>query len=186
MDAMRSLIAHRLRRFVDQDRHRSPQTVRAPQHTVQEGLSTPLGRVITLLIANLGLIAITTVLVVIMRNSLIDYQLTHLTLEPGTDVQGARRLLENTVWLRVAVTLLACGVYALLIGRLRRGSRWAYLRVLYLSIVGLAAIVYLTIDGDYPVWMQAQEILQALVLAALLWSITRPELRVRFAKPRNQ
>jgi hypothetical protein len=33
----------------------------------------------------------------------------------------------------------------------------------------------------YPAWMRAEQLLQALVLAALLWFVLRPEVRAHFA-----
>ncbi len=45
------------------------------------------------------------------------------------------------------------------------------------GIVGLL-LVQLT---PYPAWMRAEQLLQALVLAGLLWFVLRPQVRAHFA-----
>jgi len=138
--------------------------------------------VIALLIANLGLSTVLTVLMLLFRDSVVDHQLAHLSLPAGTDIDTTRALLRNAMWLRVAVTMLASVVYVILIGRLRAGSRWAYVRAVWISVVGLVAVVYLGIDGDYPMWIHVEQVLQAVVLVALVWFLSRPALRAGFKK----
>lgn len=117
-----------------------------------------------------------------LRDKLIDYQLAHLTIPPTTNPTVVRELLEKAEWVRVGVTLFAGLIYVWLIRRLRQGRRMAYLRVLWISIVGLAALGYLAVEGQFPVWMRMEQVVQALVLAALLYAITRPQVRIQFIR----
>ncbi|WP_214413117.1 hypothetical protein [Sphaerisporangium fuscum] len=86
--------------------------------------------------------------------------------------------LDPVVWIRAAgVTVLAllCLRWA---GRLRAGRRSAYLRMLWVSIagpIGIAALV--SLPGPYPVWVRVEQGVQGLVLLAVAWAVTRPEIR---------
>jgi hypothetical protein len=71
-------------------------------------------------------------------------------------------------------------VYTFLVRALLRGRRWAYRRVLWLSGAGIVALVALQLT-PYPWWMRTEQLVQAAVLAALLFFVTRPEVRAHFA-----
>ncbi len=147
-----------------------------------EPMSPALRRVVILLLVNLGLSVVLTVLVLLFRDSILAYQLDRLALPPGADRSAASAGLSTGLWSRMVGVLVVAVVYAVLVRRLRQGRRRAYLRVLWISIVGLGAIVYLIVSGQYPVWMRIEQILQGLVLLALLWAVTRPAVRDRFAR----
>lgn len=137
-----------------------------------------LRRVITLLLVNLGLTALLAILSVIFRTSLIDYQIQRMGL-PDTD--SARSGLNVGIWSRVGVVAIVGLVYAFLIPRLRLGRRRAYIRVLVLSVVSLAGIAYSLATAQYPVWIDVEQVVQAVVLVAILWAVTRPAVRRHFA-----
>lgn len=65
---------------------------------------------------------------------------------------------------------------------LRAGKRRAYIRMILICVAGLAGILYLIAAGHYPAWMRVEQVLQGVVLAALLIAITRKPVRDRFAK----
>jgi hypothetical protein len=147
-------------------------------------VDSALRLVITLLLTNLGLSIVLTVLTFVFRDSIVDYQLAHTHLPPNADISRVRSVLQQAVWTRVAGVIVVSLVYLWLVHRLRRGHRRAYLRVIWLSAAGIVGVGYLILLGQYPVWMRVEQALQALVLATLLWAVTRKEVRYRFAKPR--
>ncbi|KAA2252677.1 hypothetical protein F0L68_34740 [Solihabitans fulvus] len=157
--------------------------VELPVDPGKQPLTPALRRVVMLLCVNLGLSLVLTVLMFIFRDSVIDYQLAHMSLAPNADLDTVRGILRQAVWSRVISIVVVSLVYVFLVDRLRKGKRGAYRRVILISVIGLAGIGYLIIAGQYPVWMRVEQGLQAVVLAALLWSVTRPEVRARFAKP---
>ena len=142
-----------------------------------------LRRVIVLLLVNLGFSLVLTVLMFVFRNDLVNYQLGHLSLPPGTDLATVRVQLRSQIWSRSVGVLVVTVVYALLIRRLLAGKRRAYLRVIWISVAGLLGIVFLIVSAQYPVWMRVEQVAQAVVLASLLWAVTRPAVRARFRKP---
>jgi hypothetical protein len=136
-----------------------------------------LRRVTTLLLVNLGLSALLALLFLIFHSSLLDYQLAHSA--PGTP----REALSIGLWSRVGAVVVIGLVYVVLLRRLRAGHRRAYLRVLFLSVISLAGIVYLMSSGQYPWWVDVEQVVQAVVVLALLWAVTRPAVRAHFAAP---
>jgi len=139
--------------------------------------SPALRRVITLLLVNLGLSALLAVLFLIFHNVLLDYQLAHSP--AGTP----REALAVGLWSRAAGVVVIGLVYVVLVRRIRAGHRRAFFRVLIISVVSLAAIAYLLSTGQYPWWVDAEQVVQALVLLTLLWAVTRPAVRAHFAAP---
>lgn len=137
-----------------------------------------LRRVIALLLVNLGLTAVLAILCGIFRTSLIDYQIQRMGVP---DTESARDGLTAGVWSRVAVVAIVGVVYAFLIPRLRLGRRRAYIRVLVLSVISTAVIANNLVSGQYPAWVDVEQVAQALVLIALLWTVTRPAVRRHFA-----
>ncbi|MEO9237729.1 MAG: hypothetical protein ABI418_06520 [Jatrophihabitantaceae bacterium] len=137
--------------------------------------------VVVLLLINLGLSALLTVLVILARHSVISYQLDHRHV---TDPDQRRVLRESytvSLWGRVIGNVVASIVYAFLVQALLRGRRWAYRRVLWLGGLGIFGLLAVQAT-PYPLWMRAEQLSQALVLAALLYFTLRPEVRSHFAK----
>lgn len=143
-----------------------------------------LRRVIALLLVNLALSIGLTVLILLLRDSVVAYQLAHLRVPPGANLDDARIALRSQVWSRTVGVLVVSVVYASLIRRLAEGRRGAWRRVVLISVAGLLGIVYLIGWGNYPEWMRAEQVAQGLVLAALLYSVTRPAVRAHFARQR--
>jgi hypothetical protein len=151
----------------------------------RQPMDSALRLVITLMFVNLGLSVLTTIVVLILHNSVIDYQIAHTTIQPGVDVNQLRSIYQTSLWGRLAGNVVVSVLYVWRSFALRRGSRYAYLRTYYIAIIGLVGIAYLIfVSTQYPVWMRIEQVLQALVLLALLYAVSRPAVRARFAKQR--
>ena len=61
-----------------------------------------------------------------------------------------------------------------------RGRRWAYRRVILIGGVGILGLLIIQ-TTPYPAWMRVEQLLQAVILAGLLWFVLRPEVRAHFA-----
>ncbi|MDQ1720836.1 MAG: hypothetical protein QOI26_570 [Pseudonocardiales bacterium] len=144
--------------------------------------------VIYLLLVNLILSIGLTVVVLLLRHSVINYQVNHAHLKSNSTVSPAqqRRILRDSatiaVYSRVAGNVIVAVVYYFLVRALLRGKRRAYRRVLLLSIAGIASLGLLW-TNPYPTWMRIEQVGQGFVLAAILYQVTRPEVRAFFAKP---
>jgi hypothetical protein len=96
-----------------------------------------------------------------------------------------RTSLAGAMWGRVAGIVVVSVLYVWRSFALRRGSRGAYRRLILICVVGLAGIVFLIASAQYPVWMRVEQVLQGIVLLALLFAVTRRPVRDRYAKPRT-
>ncbi len=153
-----------------------------PPETATVGTPPPpaaLRPVIVLLLINLTLSIAVTIAVFANKNSLIAYQLDHRHI---TD-PDQRRILRDSysagIWGRAVGNIVISVVYAFMVRALIRGRRWAYRRVVILSIVGIAGLAILWAT-PYPAWMRVEQVLQTLVLAALLYFVTRPAVKSHF------
>jgi hypothetical protein len=133
-----------------------------------------------LLIVNLALSIVLTLVVAVVRHSLVNFQLDarHVT-DPALRDQ-LRAGYSASIVSRGVGNIVASVVYAFLVRALLRGRRWAYRRVIWLSGVGALALLGLLLT-PYPWWMHAEQLVQAVVLLALLFFVTRPEVRTHFA-----
>jgi hypothetical protein len=155
--------------------------------TDRQPMDGPLRLVIVLMFVNLGLSVVLTVLMLILHNSLLDYELAHSNLPAGASpaqVAVVRNALESAMWGRAAGVVLVSALYVWRSFALRRGSRGAYRRMILICVAGLAGIVFLLSSAQYPVWMRVEQVLQGIVLLALLFAVTRRPVRDRYAKPR--
>jgi hypothetical protein len=137
--------------------------------------------VVAPLLANLALSAALTIAVLIARHSVIDYQLAHHHYDTADARSTARTSLTIGLWSRVGGNILLSVIYYFLVRALLRGRRWAYRRVILLSIIGIVGLL-VTLVTPYPLWMHIEQVLQAAVLAGLLFFVTRPAVRGHFAK----
>ena len=149
-------------------------------------LPPALRRVITLIFVNLGLSIALTVLVLVFNDSLINYQVAHTALPPGASEVTLRASLRAASWSRLLTVGIVALVYLFLAKRLREGRRRAYLRTIAIGVLGLAGLAVVAATTPYPWWVHVEQVLQGVVLAALLWSVTRPEVRAHFAKSSPQ
>ncbi|HKS45986.1 MAG TPA: hypothetical protein VJT49_12915 [Amycolatopsis sp.] len=161
--------------------------VQLPPDSAARPVDSPLRLVIILMFVNLGLSVLTTIITLILREDVLNFQLAHSHLPPDAppaEVAMVRRTLESALWSKLGATVLVSALYIWRAYALRRGSRGAYVRLYYICIAGLIGVVYLILAGQYPVWMRVEQGLQAVVLVALIFAVSRKEVRNRFAKPR--
>jgi hypothetical protein len=163
----------------------------APIDESTDGRRTPpaaLHPVIYLLLVNLILSIGLTIVVLLLRHSVINYQVDHAHLKSNSamSLTEQRRILRESatvaVYSRVAGNIVVAIVYYFLVRSLLRGKRSAYRRVLLLSIAGIASLCLLWTQ-PYPSWIRIEQVGQGFVLAAILYQVTRPEVRAFFAKP---
>jgi hypothetical protein len=146
----------------------------------------PLRLVIVLMFVNVGLSLVLTVIMLILHTSLVDFELAHSHLPANASpaqVAAVRQALESATWARLVGVILVSGLYVWRASALRRGSRGAYRRLIVICVVGVLGIVYLIAGGQYPVWMRVEQVIQGLVLLAMLAAVLRPQVRERYAKP---
>ena len=158
----------------------SPQAAEA---SAGVGDKTPreLRSVVALLVANLGLSVLLTVVTVLARNSIVDYQLDHRHIVNPAVRQTLRHSYTYAIIARVVGNVVVSIVYAFLVRALLRGRRWAYRRVVWISGAGIAGLLLIQ-ASPYPAWMRVEQLAQAAVLAGLLYFVTRPGVRAHFAK----
>jgi hypothetical protein len=137
--------------------------------------------VVTLLLTNLALSIVLTIAVLIARHSVVAYQLDHRHITDPAQRTVLRRSYSASIWGRVVGNVVISVVYVFLVRALLRGRRWAYRRVILVGALGIVGLLAVQAT-PYPPWMRAEQLLPALVLAALLWFVLRPEVRQHFAK----
>jgi hypothetical protein len=135
--------------------------------------------VVALLLVNLVLSILLTILVFAMKDSIITYQLDHRHIVDPTERADLRSAYSASIWGRAAGNVIVSVVYVFLVRALLRGRRWAYRRVILLGILGIVALGALWLT-PYPAWMRVEQIVQSLVLAALVYFVTRPDVREHF------
>ena len=129
---------------------------------------------------NLGLSVLLTITVLIARHSVVAYQLDHRHITDPAQRDILRRSYSAGIWGRVVGNVVLSVVYVFLVRALLRGRRWAYRRVILLGGIGIFGLLLVQLT-PYPPWMRAEQVLQALVLGALLWFVLRPAVRAHFA-----
>jgi hypothetical protein len=135
--------------------------------------------VVALLLVNLGLSILLTVLVFANKNSIIDFQLDHRHITDPTERAQLHSVYANSIWGRVLGNVVASIVYVFLVRALLQGRRWAFRRVILLGIAGVIALGLLWIT-PYPSWIRVEQVVQSLVLLALVYFVTRPDVRDHF------
>jgi hypothetical protein len=161
--------------------------VQLPPEPGTQPVDSPLRLVLILMFVNLGLSVLTTIITLILHDSVLNYELAHSHLPPdasAVEVDTVRRALQTALWTKLGATVLVSALYIWRAYALRRGSRGAYIRLYYICVAGLVGVFYLIVAGQYPVWMRVEQGLQAVVLVALILAVSRKEVRTRFAKPR--
>jgi hypothetical protein len=141
--------------------------------------------VLVLMFVNLGLSVLTTVITLILHDSVLSYELAHSPAAAhATPAQSAleRHALQSALWVKLGATVLVSAFYIWRAYALRRGSRGAYLRLYYICVAGLIGVAYLLFTSQYPVWMRVEQGLQAVVLAGLLIAVSRGPVRRRFSR----
>jgi uncharacterized membrane protein len=167
-----------------------PEFPAAPPITMPPGpprqpMDNALRLVITLMFVNLGLSVVLTLLMLIFHNSIINYEFARTQVPAGSDPAVVRNALQDALWGRVAGVVIVSALYVWRSFSLRAGKRGAYLRLIWICVIGLAGILYLLAGAKYPVWMRVEQVLQGIVLISLLITVTRKPVRDRFAKQKH-
>jgi hypothetical protein len=137
--------------------------------------------VVVLLAVNLALSIAVTVATVVARQSIVAYQLDHRHITDPVQRHILRSSYDYAVVSRAVINVVVSVIYVFLVRALLRGRRWAYRRVVLIGAAGILGLAILQVT-PYPTWMRVEQVLQAVVLAALLWFVLRPEVRQHFAK----
>ncbi len=155
----------------------------SPTGSSQPGAADPpreLRPVIALLATNLVLSIALTVATVAARHSIVNYQLDHRHITDPAVRETLRRSYTYSIVGRVVGNIIVSVVYVFLVRALLRGRRWAYRRVIWLGVAGIVALLVLQLT-PYPAWMHVEQLVQAVVLAALVYCVLRPPVRAHFA-----
>jgi len=156
--------------------------VSMPPGPSRQPMDNALRLVITLMFVNLGLSVVLTILMLIFHNSIINYEFARTHVPAGKDPADVRNALQAALWGRLAGVVIVSALYVWRSFSLRAGKRRAYIRLIWICVVGLAGILYLLADAKYPTWMRVEQVLQGIVLISLLVAVTRKPVRDRFAK----
>lgn len=79
--------------------------------------------------------------------------------------------------------LVPVAAVLLMVNLAHRGKRWAWRRLMWLSLAGCAGMIFL-LTRHYPVIFKVEQVLQLLVLAAIAVCVLHPETRAHYAKRR--
>lgn len=154
-------------------------TISSGDTVLQPAAAVWVRRAVVLLFANLVASATFAVLTLAFATQVVNYQLAH----------GGGKTAEElriSIWIRASMVLVVAGFYWFIARRMRRGRRGAYVRVRTLSIVGVVAVSYLLLTGAYPVWLRSVQVVQWLLLAALVVITNLRPVRAAFPKPPKQ
>lgn len=150
------------------------------QATDPVGAPRELRPVVTLLLTNLVLSVVLTIAVLLNRHSVINYQLDHRHITDPNLRDALRNGYSAGLVGRVVANVIVSIVYVFLVRALLRGRRWAYRRVIWIGIAGIVSLILIQ-TTPYPVWMRAEQLVQAVVLGVLLYFVRRPAVRMHFA-----
>ncbi|WP_158880753.1 hypothetical protein [Amycolatopsis anabasis] len=146
-----------------------------PSSVAPTRAETALRPVIRLLYLNLAISVVFAALTFLFEDSILDYQ---VATQPG----ATRQALADVLWIRPVSVLVVGILYFGIAKRLHLGRRRTYARVLIIAILGFAGLVFLVVSAQFPLWMRIGQVAQAAVLLALLFFVTRPQVRALFAK----
>jgi hypothetical protein len=137
--------------------------------------------VVVLLMINLALSVALTIVTLVARHSIVNYQLDHRHITNPATRETLRKSYVYGIVGRVVGNIVVSVVYVFLVRALLRGKRWAYRRVIILGIAGIVALIAIQAT-PYPTWMRVEQVVQAVILAALVYFVRRPAVRSHFAK----
>jgi hypothetical protein len=133
-----------------------------------------------LLVLNLTLSILVTVVSLFARHSIVEYQLDHRGITDPALRQALQASYKAAIIVRAVGNVIASVVYLFLVRALFRGRRWAYRRVIWLGAGGSLALL-LAQTTPYPPLLRVEQLTQAVVLAVLVYVVTRPAVRAHFA-----
>lgn len=131
------------------------------------------------MLANLAVGLIVAAVTLLWHKQILDYQLSALS---QVDRDAAAGGLSTQLWSRPGPAVAVGLLYPLFIRRLRGHQRSAYRRVLIVSVVQIASLLWYFIGDSYPWWLRALQIVQLLAVAAVLFVGTRRSVRALFPR----
>jgi hypothetical protein len=132
-----------------------------------------------LLLVNLALSVLVTVLSFVLKDDIIRLTLEQTHRQDATDT--ARQAVITSLWVRAGGNLLVGVLYVFFISRLYRGKRWAWRRLVFLSIAGCVGMIFL-LTQHYPPIFKVEQVVQLLVLATIAVCVLHPDTRAHYAK----
>ncbi|GIF05631.1 hypothetical protein [Actinoplanes siamensis] len=129
--------------------------------------------VVTLLITTLAVSVLLALSTLVLHDPILAYQRQH---HPGADPAA----LSRTLWTRPLPILGVALLHVRFARQLLAGDPRALRRVRVVSALGLAGVAWLLISAEYPVWLRAAEVVQLLLLAALVITVNRRTVRSAF------
>jgi hypothetical protein len=137
-----------------------------------------LERLIRVMLVNLAVGLVVAAVTLICHNQILDYQLAALS--PG-DRSAALGGLSTQLWTRPGPSVAVGLLYPLFIRRLRQHQRRGYRRVLIVSVLQIASLLWYVIGGSYPWWLHALQVVQLLAVGTVLFMATRRPVRALFS-----
>ncbi len=158
----------------------------SPDQDPDKAVRADIPRTVTLasalLLVNLGLSVLVTILSLIEVDTLVRLALARQHANGGARLTPAA--VRAGLYVRAAVNV-AIGVwYFFLISRLRRGRRWAWRRMVWISAAGSLGVVYL-LTQPYTTIFKVEQVVQLAILIAIGACTLHPTTRA-FIGPRQQ
>jgi len=95
----------------------------------------------------------------------------------------APNAIDVYIWGRVVTEVILSLAYFLFAYLFWRGKFWGYLRMLMTSALMIVCTVSVILFvGMYPWWLRAEQGVQLVLVMLILYLLTRPHFRSRFAK----
>lgn len=132
--------------------------------------------VVVLLVTNLAVSVIFALITLLLHGPILAYQHGH---HPTADPAA----LSRTLWTRPIPIILVALLYARFVRQLLKGDPRALRRVRIVSALGLIGVGWLLLSAEYPIWLRAVEVLQLLLLAALVITANLRVVRSAFDAP---
>jgi uncharacterized membrane protein len=133
-----------------------------------------------LLMVNLALSILATLLSFVYQDDIIRVTMEQTHSQVLSDA-AARQAVVSSLWVRAGVNVLVGLLYLFFISRLYRGKRWAWRRLVWLSVGGCAGMIFL-LTQRYPIVFKVEQVLQLLVLAAIAFCVLHRDTRQHYAK----
>ncbi|HEY3748533.1 MAG TPA: hypothetical protein VGL80_05000 [Pseudonocardiaceae bacterium] len=138
-----------------------------------------LDRLVRVMLVNLAVGLVVAAVTLVCHTQILDFQLAALS---QGDRSGAVDGLSTQLWSRPGPAVAVGLLYPLFIRRLRAHQRRAYRRVLIVSVLQIASLLWYVIGGSYPWWLHALQIVQLVAVVAVLIVATRRPVRALFPR----
>ncbi|MFJ1758778.1 hypothetical protein ACIOD2_00590 [Amycolatopsis sp. NPDC088138] len=146
-----------------------PGTAREPQ----------LDTLVRVMLVNLAVGLVVAAITLVWHRQILDFQLAALgPADRGAAADG----LSTQLWSRPGPAVAVALLYPLFIRRLREHRRSAYRRVLIVSVLQIASLLWFVLGGSFPWWLHAAQVVQLVAVAAVLFAASRRAVRELFPR----